>query len=77
MAQQVPVKPVYANHARTRMAERGVSEAEVEAAIFAPERWYHGEDGEVVAVRRIGRRTIRVPYLSLPAAPKVLTVIAE
>lgn len=59
------------------MTERGVSEAEVEATVLTPDSWEYGEDGELIAAKKIGRYTIRVAYLSLPEAPKILTVMVE
>lgn len=67
----------YTKHARQRMQERKVSEEEVETTVLAPDSWHYGEDGEIIAVRKIGRRRIEVAYLSLPEEIRVLTVMLD
>lgn len=68
---------IYTKHARTRMQERNVTEAQVEAAVLEPDRVDYGDEGELIASKQFGRRRIRVVYLSLPEAIKVITVTAE
>lgn len=67
----------YTKHARQRMKERRVSEEQVEATVLDPENWRYGEDGEIIATRRIGKRRIEVVYLSLPEEIRVITVMVD
>jgi len=68
---------LYTKHARQRMKERKVSKEQVEATVLNPDRWHYGEDGEIIARRKIDKRTVEVAYLSLPEAIKVLTVMVD
>ncbi|HID86616.1 MAG TPA: DUF4258 domain-containing protein [Anaerolineae bacterium] len=67
----------YTKHARQRMKERHVSEDQVEATILDPESWQYGEDGEIIATRKVGKRRVEVAHLSLPEKIKVITVMVD
>ena len=56
------------------MQERRISKAQVEATIFAPDEWRYGDEGEIIASKRLGRRKVSVVYLSLPEEIRVITV---
>jgi hypothetical protein len=68
---------IYTTHARQRMVERKITTEQVQAVVFAPDDWYHGEDDEIIATKRISNRVVMVVYLSLPGSVKVITVMLE
>jgi len=67
----------YTRHARVRMRERRVSEEQVEAVVLSPDDWRHGDDDEIIATKRLGKRRVKVVYLSLPKEIKVITVMVD
>ncbi|MEW5768038.1 MAG: DUF4258 domain-containing protein [bacterium] len=71
------IKFDYSKHARYRMRRRGVSQIEVETTVLHPESWYYGSEGEINAIKKFGRKTVRVVYESLPQHIRVITVIKE
>jgi hypothetical protein len=67
----------YTRHARVRMRERRVSEEQVEAVVLSPDNWRYGDDDEIIATKKLGKRKVKVFYLSLPEEMKVITVIVD
>ena len=65
----------FTKHARIRMKERSISEKEVEATVLNPTKWHYGKDREIVAIRKSGKREIRVVYFSEPQFIKIITVM--
>lgn len=68
---------VYTLHARLRMsdAERGVSEAEVEAVLAEPDIVRPGKRGAVVADKMVGNRRLSVVYREEGDRMVVITVV--
>lgn len=52
----------YSHHARQRMQERKVSEAQVEEVLNQPDELTIGDQDEWVAIRTYGNRRIQVVY---------------
>ncbi len=52
----------YTHHARRRMAQRGISEAEVAETLEAPDDILQGDEQEEIAVKQLGARVVRVVY---------------
>ena len=52
----------YTHHARQRMIERKISEAQVEQVVDQPDELTMGEQDEWIAVRAYGNRRIQVVY---------------
>ena len=67
----------YTRHARVRMKERQVSEEQVEAVVLSPDSWRYGDDDEIIATKKLGKRRVDVAYLSLPEEIKVITVMVD
>ncbi len=67
----------YTRHARARMKERQVSEEQVEAVVLSPDSWRYGDDDEIIATKKLGKRRVDVAYLSLPEEIKVITVMVD
>ena len=67
----------YTRHARVRMKERQVSEEQVEAVVLSPDNWRYGDDDEIIATKKLGKRRVKVVYLPLPEEVKVITVIVD
>lgn len=67
----------YAEHARRRMATRGVTEAEVRDTVESPDAIWPGTVGaEEIAVRHFGHRDVRVVFEELsPGHILVITVM--
>ena len=65
----------FTKHARIRMKERSISEKEVEATVLNPTKGHYGKDREIVAIRKSGKREIRVVYFSEPQFIKIITVM--
>jgi hypothetical protein len=63
------------HHARVRMRERRVQDAEVALVVSAPDEIDYGEDGEVLARKRVGRRTLEVVYDEVGDTKRVITVL--
>jgi hypothetical protein len=59
------------------MKERQVSEEQVEAVVLSPDNWRYGDDGEIIATKKLGKRKVKVVYLSLPEEIKVITVMVD
>jgi len=67
----------YTRHARVRMKERQVSQEQVEAVVLSPDNWRYGDDDEIIAAKKLGKRRVKVVYLSLPKEIKVITVMVD
>ncbi|MDI6736640.1 MAG: DUF4258 domain-containing protein [bacterium] len=67
----------YTKHAKKRMEERKVLKEEIESIILSPQHWRYGEEGEIISMKKIGKRKVEVVYLSLPQFIKVLTVMVD
>jgi hypothetical protein len=52
----------FTRHARQRMVARGISEDDVLDALVSPDEIRSGDEGEEIAVRRLGNRELRVVY---------------
>ncbi len=63
----------YSHHARIRMAERGITEAEIAAVIVDPEIRYTDLKGNPVLIRTIGGRRIKVVVARDSNPPRVIT----
>ena len=63
----------YSYHARIRMAERGIKEAEIAAAIADPEIRYTDHKGNHVLIRTLGGRRIKVVVAKDSDPPQVIT----
>ena len=69
-------KPVFDPHALDQMSERGISEAEVEAALAEPlERRLSYNDREEIYGEAPGRRTLKVVIVAGSDPPYVITVM--
>ena len=65
----------YTRHARLQMEERGIAEEDVLLTLYEPDEVVQGSHyNELIAVRRVGRRRVRVIYVSEPAEIRVITV---
>ena len=64
---------LYSEHAIDRSYARKVSDAEVEATIRNADLREPGRHGRLEAVKRFGRRTVRVVYKELPSTYIVIT----
>lgn len=65
---------VYTRHARRRMSERGIGEAEVEAALALPVAIHRDRDGNAVSIGHLGGRRIRVVLAADSSPARVITV---
>ncbi|MBI5399012.1 DUF4258 domain-containing protein [Candidatus Saganbacteria bacterium] len=65
----------FTKHARIRMKERRISEKEVEVTVLNPSKWHYGHEGEIVAIRKSGKKESRVVYFSEPQFIKIITVM--
>lgn len=52
----------FTRHARQRMAAREISEDDVIETLVSPDEIRPGDEGEEIAVRRLGNRELRVVY---------------
>lgn len=69
---------VYTDHARLRMAMRGVTEAEVRETVESPDAVLPGEAGvEEIAVRHCGNRDVRVVYEEVEADHIVVITVMK
>jgi hypothetical protein len=53
---------IYTRHARQRMKQRKVTEAQVEETLSEPDEIESGDNGGDMAIRRYGGREVRVVY---------------
>ncbi len=68
----------YTEHARLRMAMRGVTEVEVRDTIESPDDVWPGAVGaEEIAVRHYGNRDVRVVYEELAADHILVTTVMK
>ncbi len=67
------IKLTYSKHAKERMAERDISESEVEQVLEAPDIDYHDPKGSPIFVRQIGGRRIKVVVVQGSNPPHVIT----
>lgn len=72
-----PMKVIYTDHARERMNERKIPEADVEHVLNAPETSYPGKNaGTRVAERNLPSGvTMKVVYQPINAGVKVISVL--
>lgn len=68
------VRPTYSGHARDRMAERHVSEAEVEAVLADHYLDYPDKKGNRIFVGRPGSRRIKIVVAAGSNPPHIITV---
>ena len=64
---------LYAEHAIERIYERGISDRQVESTVLKPDLREEGQHGRLEAVKRFGRRKLRVVYKDLPSMHLVIT----
>ena len=67
----------YTLHARQRMRERRIQPEEVVLTLAAPDNVTYGEDGELIAIKPIGRRQISVVFVESEDVTRIITVIAD
>lgn len=65
----------YTSHARRRLRERAVAEAEIEAVLSSPDIRYTDLNGNPVFVKTTGTRRIGVVVAVGTEPPRVITVI--
>lgn len=53
---------IYTRHAQQRMKQRKVTEKQVEETLTDPDKIESGDNGGDIAIRRYGRREVRVVY---------------
>jgi SOS response regulatory protein OraA/RecX len=72
------VRITYTHHARQRMAQRGISEAEVAETLEAPDDILQGDEQEEIAIKQFGAREVQVVYEEAGGeAVVVITVMQE
>lgn len=59
------------------MRERRVQDIDVAIVIAEPDALRYGDDGETIATKVMGRRTIEVVYVDEADARRVITVVIE
>ena len=45
--------------------------------VLSPDSWRYGDDDEIIATKKLGKRRVDVAYLSLPEEIKVITVMVD
>jgi len=65
----------FTEHARQRMKERKVQAEEVYIVLAEPDGLRYGEDGEIIAAKILGRRTVEIVYIEMDDIQRVITVI--
>jgi hypothetical protein len=53
---------IYTVHAKSRMMERGISEADVEAVLSRPDSVDEGRDEALIATRKISSKRVKIIY---------------
>jgi hypothetical protein len=68
----------FSKHARRRIRERKITEADVSLVLSTPDSVSYGRDGETIAVKRIHRKTIQIVYRYTNAETvRVITVVKK
>ena len=65
----------YTHHARRRMAQRKVTEAQVRETLESPDEIEIGDLDELIAVRRINERELRVVYEEINSTTVVIYTV--
>lgn len=65
----------YSRHALVRMDERRVQPVEVAVVLAEPDEVDYGEDGELIARKRLHRRVVEVVYVEQGEIRRVITVM--
>jgi hypothetical protein len=65
----------YTHHAQVRMDERKVQASEVAIVLAEPDEIDYGDDGELIARKRLDRRTVEVVSVELGETRRVITVM--
>lgn len=65
----------FTEHARQRMKERKVQTEDVYIVLAGPDGLRYGEDGEIIASKILGRRTIEIVYIEMDDIQRVITVM--
>jgi len=65
----------FTDHARQRMKERKVRAEDASVVLAEPDGFRYGEDGEIIATKALGRRTVEVVYIELDDIQRVITVM--
>ena len=68
---------LYAEHVIDRAYARGISDAEIEATIRTPDLRELGRHGRLEAVRRFGKKRVRVIYKDLPSMHLIITAYED
>lgn len=68
---------VYTRHARVRMQQRQISDADVEAVLTMPEITSRDTEGNDAYVKTVGGRWVRLAGVPGSRPPRVVTVILE
>lgn len=71
------MNPTYSGHARDRMAQRNVTEEEVETVLADPSITYTDAKGNPSFVATLSGRRVRVVVAAASDPPHVITVIAD
>jgi len=67
----------YTSHSRLRMTERRVLASDVMIVLAEPDEIQYGEDGELIAHKIMGRRTIVVVFHEFRNVRRVITVMVR
>jgi len=62
-------------HARRRLKERDIKLTQIKETILAPDKWLYGEEEEMNAIKKFGKRKLRVVYIPEPTSVKVITAM--
>ncbi|MBI4772422.1 MAG: DUF4258 domain-containing protein [Chloroflexi bacterium] len=65
----------FTSHARRRMQERRISAEDVWLVLTAPDEVNDGDDGELIATRKLAPRMLSVVYVEEGELLRVLTVL--
>ena len=68
------MKPTYSRHARLRMAQKRITEQEVESTISEYDIFYGDKNGNPIYVSHLGGRRIAVVISQSSDPPHVVTV---
>ncbi len=71
------MKITYTYHARQRMAQRGISEAEVVETLEAPDDILQGDEQEEIAVKQFSTREVRVVYEEMGGEAVVVYTVMQ
>lgn len=67
----------YTKHALVRMRERSVQPTDVAIVLAEPDDIRYGQDGELIARKKLGRRQVEVVYDEVDEVRRIITVMIE